>query len=111
MILSLIHISSVNPINLGGKAESVMPTMTQMHTQQEAPMRKPEPVVTDEVTLFTDVSFSMLMNGSSLFVTAFVVFSCVVSGAGSLTGVSSLATDSNNPFSLESCLLYTSRCV
>ena len=54
--MSMEKETSVNPINLGGKAESVMPTMTQMHTQQEAPMRKPEPVVTDEVTLITEGS-------------------------------------------------------
>ena len=54
--MSMEKETSVNPINLGGKAESVMPTITQMHTQQEAPMRKPEPVVTDEVTLITEGS-------------------------------------------------------
>ena len=54
--MSMEKETSVNPINLGGKAESVMPTMTQVHTQQEAPMRKPEPVVTDEVTLITEGS-------------------------------------------------------
>ena len=54
--MSMEKETSVNPINLGGKAESVMPTMTQMHTQQEAPMRKPEPVVTDEVTIITEGS-------------------------------------------------------
>lgn len=58
--MSMEKETSVNPINLGGKADSVMPTMPtldhQMHAQQEAPVRKPEPVVSDEVTVITEGS-------------------------------------------------------